>query len=1219
MDAGLDRRGRTRPCVRLRLASKTLGPPASSAAGKAPRRGVASLIATLPPAAPTLVRPFRDHPATRAALEAFAAETPGVVEVSGPTGVTSTLLTAAAALAHPGPVLLVTAFEDQAHAATADLLNLARGSTGEPGGEGDTHLVVAPFDELGPRDLLGARAEGPVARRLVLAATLDHRRSEAVGENDGRWVVVASAAALLQAVPPAEAVAGAVERLHPGDAFSRERLVEHLLATGHREAEEGESGPGLFHLQGDGSTLRFRPLAAVATDADGRTSTAGRASIDVGFEGDAIGSIRFVDPPTPAWERPLAALTLATPDAARVLQREADRSLLDLFPDAGPGSASLGVVIDDGEAVALELDRLSRRAGGGTGVLTPAELGERLAARPRLVVNGAGRGVIPGGGDVGEAIELDAAPPPAFARDAAAAREDLAARAADHPVVVATDRPEEGALRERLGEAGAAKVLRGVLSHGFHLRGENALEAVPAHELLRRAAPPEAAVEDPRRPEPPSTDSLASVLIDLHDGDPVVHADHGVALYRGMESIAVGIGSRRKEIDHLTLAFAEPDTLRVPAEQAARVFPFHAADDAPSPDPLNGKAWPRKVAAAEAAAAAFVRATRAAAAEAKDAPGRAHPVEPDRAAAFAEAFPFEPTADQAEAFEAVAADLAADAPMDRLVCGDVGFGKTEVAARAIFQVVRPRPRKTSRGGQKGAQAALLAPTTVLAEQHGRSLTERLGPFGVSVATLSRLRSAGEAEEILGRLADGSLDLVIGTTALLSGGDGGGGGGGGGGGLAFADLGLIVVDEEHRFGAADKEALGRLGTSGGVDRLSLTATPIPRTLHTALAGLREVSTLRTAPPGRKPVVTEVLEAGPERRRSALRRELFRGGQAFVLHNRVETLGEATEEVRALLGGVLRPDGQAPVVASAHGQLDDASLEDTLLRFSEGEIDVLVCTTIVENGLDVARAGTIVIQDAERFGLAALHQLRGRVGRAGQRGFCLLEVPPDAHLSEGAQKRLAAMEDSEGLGGGFAVAEADLAVRGAGDLLGDEQSGHVAAVGHGLYSRMIERAAREQAGDLRPAPERCGFFLPGTGSLSEDWIPPALARLNACRWLTHVDSEDQLGEAVARLEETWGPPPPEARRFVAAVRLRLAMADARVTHAAKGKEAVTLTLVLPPDPERHAAHREELIAGLNETLDKERFRAGVEADELLYHPPPGVGDEGLVEHLTELLRR
>ena len=699
------------------------------------------------------------------------------------------------------------------------------------------------------------------------------------------------------------------------------------------------------------------------------------------------------------------------------------------------------------------------------------------------------------------------------------------------------------------------------------------------------------------------------MLVHLEEGDPLVHADHGVATYAGLEPVETGIGSRRTTLDHLTLRFAEPDTLRVPADQAARVYPFHAADEAPSPDTLHGKAWPKKVAAAEAAASAFVRSQRERAAATKSAPGRSHPAEPRRLAAFEADFPFEPTPDQAAAFAAVAADLEADAPMDRLICGDVGFGKTEIAARAIFRVIRPRPRPRKgprKGGErKGHQAVLLAPTTVLAEQHGRSLSQRLGPEGVSIGVLSRLRSADEQKQLRASLADGSLDLLVGTTALL------------GDGLRFADLGLVVVDEEHRFGTADKEALH--GLAEGVDRLALTATPIPRTLHTALAGLRDVSTLRTAPPGRKPVVTEVLPAEADRARvkTALRRELARGGQAFVVHNRVEDLDEATGGVRELLGDTLRPDGEPAVVAAAHGQMDDDALEAALLAFSDGETDVLVCTTIVENGLDVARAGTVVIEDAENFGLATLHQLRGRVGRSGQRGFCLLEVPANAQLTEGAQKRLAAMEDASGLGAGFALAEADLAVRGAGDLLGEEQSGHVATVGHALFSRMIERAARSQAGDLRPAPEHTGFSLPNTGNLPADWIPPALQRLNAYRWLTHADDEDQLGVAVERLATTWGPLPPEAQRFVAAVRLRLAMADAGVLHAAAGKEGVTLTLAMPPDRQGHTDHREAVIDRLNGPLDKERFREGVEDDEVLYHPPPGVKDDELVEHLTTLI--
>ena len=563
-----------------------------------PRRWIpfSLAIASLPPAAPALLAPFRTHPATRRILEAFAAETPAAVAVAGPTGVTTTLLAAATALAHPGPVLLVTAFEDQAHAATADLLHLARGSDeAGGGGDGDTHLVVAPFDALGPRDLLGARAEGPLARRLVLAATLDHGSAggadaEDLAANAGRWVMVASVAALLQAVPGAEAVAGAVRRIHPGDELDAGALQDLLTSTGHRAAGADAEAAGTLHV--DGSAVRFRPLGAVATDDAGRASTAARAAIVVTFENDRIGSIRFADPPTDAWDRPLAALTLATPEAKRVLQRESTRCLLDLLP------ANTGVVLDDDEAIALEAARLGRRSEGGAGDLTPGELEERLAARPAVRVD-----THPEGED---AAALEAELPVPFSRNPDAAAQELAARGRAHAVLVVSDHPDDPRLKDRLAHAPDARLLRGVLSEGFRLRSKDGdTEVVPGHELLGVPAPPEAAVEDPAPDGPPETGTLGSVLVSLEPGDALVHADHGVALFGGMEPIETGIGSRRTTLDHLTLAFAEPDTLRVPADQAARVFPFHASADAPTPDPLNGLAWAKKLALAEAAANAL--------------------------------------------------------------------------------------------------------------------------------------------------------------------------------------------------------------------------------------------------------------------------------------------------------------------------------------------------------------------------------------------------------------------------------------------------------------------------------------------------------------------------------------------------------------------------------------------------------------------------------------
>ena len=533
-------------------------------------------------------------------------------------------------------------------------------------------------------------------------------------------------------------MAGAVRRIHPGDELDAGALQDLLTSTGHRAAGADVEAAGTLHV--DGSAVRFRPLGAVATDEAGRASTAARAAIVVTFENDRIGSIRFADPPTDAWDRPLAALTLATPEAKRVLQRESTRCLLDLLP------ANTGVVLDDDEAIALEAARLGRRSEGGAGDLTPGELEERLAARPAVRVD-----THPEGED---AAALEAELPAPFSRNPDAAAQELAARARAHAVLVVSDHPDDPRLKDRLAHAPDARLLRGVLSEGFRLRSEDGdTEVVPGHELLGVPAPPEAAVEDPAPDGPPETGTLGSVLVSLEPGDALVHADHGVALFGGMEPIETGIGSRRTTLDHLTLAFAEPDTLRVPADQAARVFPFHASSDAPTPDPLNGLAWAKKLALAEAAANAVVRERRKAAAEAADRSGRSHPAEADRLRAFEDDFPHEPTADQSEAFAAVAADLEAETPMDRLVCGDVGFGKTEVAARAIFRVVRPRLR----GERKGHQAVLLAPTTVLAEQHGRSLAARLGPHGVSVGVLSRLRSAEEQDALKAGLADGSLD------------------------------------------------------------------------------------------------------------------------------------------------------------------------------------------------------------------------------------------------------------------------------------------------------------------------------------------------------------------------------------------------------------------------------------------------------------------------------
>ncbi|HEX7598804.1 MAG TPA: transcription-repair coupling factor, partial [Polyangia bacterium] len=461
---------------------------------------------------------------------------------------------------------------------------------------------------------------------------------------------------------------------------------------------------------------------------------------------------------------------------------------------------------------------------------------------------------------------------------------------------------------------------------------------------------------------------------------------------------------------------------------------------------------------------------------------------------FEETFPFEETVDQEKAIQAVLADMQAESPMDRLVCGDVGYGKTEVALRAALLAALG-----------GRQVAVLAPTTVLVEQHLETFSERLRDFPVRVAALSRFRSKQEQHESIAALAAGKLDIVIGTHRLLS------------RDVHFKHLGLLIIDEEQRFGVVHKERLKEMRSQ--VDVLTLTATPIPRTLQMAMSGLREISIIATPPADRLAIRTFVCSFDPDLLREAISKELARGGQVFFVHNRVEDLAKWVADIKTL----------APTakVGMAHGQMPEAKLEQVMIDFVDGRYDILCCTTIIESGLDIPRANTMIVNQADRYGLAQLYQLRGRIGRAKERAFCYLVIPSESALSAEARQRLEVLQRFTELGAGFQVATHDLEIRGAGEMLGDRQSGALAAVGFDTYTRILEEAVAE----LRGQPIRTEFdpeiAVDVPAFLPDDYIPDTGQRLDFYRRLAQARDESEVGAAVAELEDRYGPLPEEAR--------------------------------------------------------------------------------------------
>jgi transcription-repair coupling factor len=597
-----------------------------------------------------------------------------------------------------------------------------------------------------------------------------------------------------------------------------------------------------------------------------------------------------------------------------------------------------------------------------------------------------------------------------------------------------------------------------------------------------------------RKPEKQRKINAARFISDLSDlkvGDFVVHVDHGIGLYQGLRQIDVG-GQR---LDFMLLTYQDDAKLYVPLERLDLVEKYRSgssAEDDPRPalDRLGGTAWVRTKAKVKNALRDMTGELLRLYAERKMSGGVACGPDTPWQKEFEEAFEFEETADQLSAIAAIKKDLESPEPMDRLLCGDVGYGKTEIAMRAAFKVV-----------QEGRQAAVLAPTTVLAFQHYNTFRRRMATFPVRIEMVSRFRSAAEQKRTLGETADGKVDILIGTHRLLS------------KDVTFRDMGLLIVDEEQRFGVAAKEKLKRL--KANVDVLTLTATPIPRTLHMSLGGLRDLSLIEMPPRGRLAIQTTVAPFNPGLIQAAILHELERGGQVYFVHNRIESIFSIAAVLNCLV-----PTAR---LAVAHGQMGEGELERVMMKFIQHEYDVLVSTAIVENGLDIPRANTIIVNRADRFGLADLYQLRGRVGRSDQRAYAYFLAPPEDSLTPLARRRLAALKEFSDLGSGFRLAALDLELRGAGNVLGAEQSGHLNAIGIDLYLRLLEQSVEEAKG-LAPKPEiRVTLKLGVDIKIPDAYIADESQRLRMYKRISLVSGLDTRAELEAEMVDRFGPLP------------------------------------------------------------------------------------------------
>lgn len=596
--------------------------------------------------------------------------------------------------------------------------------------------------------------------------------------------------------------------------------------------------------------------------------------------------------------------------------------------------------------------------------------------------------------------------------------------------------------------------------------------------------------------------------LDLAQGDYVVHVNHGIGQFLGLQTKEIA-GVHK---DYLVIKYAGEDRLFVPIEQVGQIQKYIGVEDNPPRlSRLGGGEWARLKKRVKESVKEVAEQLVRLYAERQMTPGHAFSPDTVWQREFEESFQFEETPDQLRAVEDVKRDMESPRPMDRLLCGDVGYGKTEVVIRASFKAVTD-----------GKQVAVLVPTTILAQQHLRTFRERLSNYPVTIEALTRFQSPAEQDNILQRLKQGKVDIIIGTHRLLS------------KDVVFKDLGLVIIDEEQRFGVMQKERLKELRKS--VDILTVTATPIPRTLHMALSGVRDMSVIETPPEDRYPVRTYVTEYSDDLVKEAIERELARGGQVFVVINRVQGIEKCKEELERLV-----PQAR---VAVAHGQMEERRLEQVMLDFYEGEYDVLLCTTIIETGMDMSNVNTLIVLEADKLGLAQLYQLRGRVGRSNRVAYAYFTYRPEQILTEDAEKRLEAIREFTDLGSGFKIAMRDLEIRGAGNLLGAEQHGFIAAVGFEMYNRMLEEAIRERRGEVKIELPEPVIDLTVDAYFSDEYIPDSRQKVDLYRRIVGLTDEDEVTQLQAELEDRFGPLPEVARNLLLVARLKVLARQAGV---------------------------------------------------------------------------
>lgn len=992
-------------------------------------------------------------------------------------------------------------------------------------------------------------------------------------------IVVAPIQALMQPVPQPEDLGAMMRSIGRGDEVDQGALLAWLDETGYSRAEVIEH-PGDFAVRG-GIIDVFPP---------------GQVPVRIDLFGDEVDGIWEIDLATMGSDRRVDAVDLVGATLERLTSAERTQHAVDLLPPE-----TVAVLAEVAEITEQGRGYFDRVFDGGV-IFGPPDVFKHIGNRCSAVVEA---NQYSAGSEPDRVVDLPVELIEGFSEHVGEAVEHLAALSAVRDVIVLCQNAGEQSRMAELLEEHAPdvrprfEIITQYLHRGFCWGGQTDAGAgtgaephrpvmlVPYHELLNRH-------HVRRRIRRLSGGRTMDTFLELQVGDYVVHRDHGIALFKGLKSMPAERGGSPARGDdaalteeYLTLEFASRALLHVPASKIDLVQKyiggFHGR---PRLSTLGGKRWKKdKEKVAEAVRDLASEMLRIQAAR-EASPGITFPDDTPWQYEFEAEFPYDETDDQLTAIAAVKRDMIGTRPMDRLICGDVGFGKTEVAIRAAFKAA-----------EAGRQVAILAPTTVLVEQHERTFRQRFKDYPFRIESISRFKSRGEQDAILKALAAGRIDVIIGTHRLLSADVTFAGGSDGDGAADAGGLGLVIIDEEQRFGVEHKQRLLSLRMTADV--MTLTATPIPRTLHMAMLGLRDISALSTPPPDRRAIVTEVIGYNEHRIRQALQRELARQGQVFFVHNRVHNIQSVADDVRRLV-----PDARVIV---GHGQMAPRELEKVMLAFIRGQADVLVCTTIIESGIDIPTANTMFINNAHMFGLSELHQLRGRVGRYKHRAYCYMLLPQDKPLSEVAIKRLRAIESYSMLGAGFQIALRDLEIRGAGNLLGSEQSGHIAVVGYDMYCRLLEHAVRDlkrdreraaAGGGAVPAPAEqidTSIEIGLIGSIPRGYIPSDQRRMEAYRRISAAASLEELHRVERDMTSAYGDVPRTTRALLDLAELRMLAAQLRIRQIVRREGDIILRT---RDPMR----LQEAMAGVQGSV---RLVGQVDADgmaEVYFRPPP-----------------